>query len=502
MITGNYFWQRRRSSNAGKKSVYIAAGLFVLLTAGIFAQGFGFGDDNESVSFNSGLPGNSVKISGEARAELKGFFDDFPSAETMQIGNIFSGKLNFSASGSSADAVINLKLSPVFNSAASPFSIDEAYARVFLGPVNIEGGLRKLSWGRADSFGPLDVINPLDYSDLSALENPQNIKIARPLLHLTWNLNYFTKLEAVFVPWFEGHSFAGQGRWTPGQITSMPDLVTDYVAAMYYINTGGLLSLSDLQKSGIRNQMNEWIYSGAIKGFYPDTSALNYAQGGLRFSTSLGSSDLGFQYYFGRLPRPAVTFSAGPGFFSPPPYDHVETSEINININYNPYHHIGVDYAQVIAGFNIRAEAGANITSDLDGTDGTVYNPALLWSLGFDRNLFAGISLNAQGSGSIRLFNDKTGSSSMLDTEAGKDMTSTRITLVLSKKFFMDELEIKATGLWGIEDGDFLIMPGIYWNRDSVFAELSAGFFGGWKKGELGQYSDNSYIKILLGCKF
>ena len=394
--------------------------------------------------------------------------------------------------------MINLKLIPVFNGSASPVAIDEAYVRAFFGKLNIEGGLRKLSWGKADSFGPLDVINPLDYTDLSSLSDPQKMKIPRPLLHLSWNMGFTgiisnSKFEAVFVPWFEGHRFASSGRWAPGQISTLPATVADSIASGF--------SLPDIERQRIENALHEWVGSGVIDGFYPDTKKLEYIQTGLRFTASLGSSDLGIQCYYGRLPRPALSLSASPGFYSGPG-SSIDTGKINIGIAYNSYHQAGIDFARVISGFNFRAEAGANITGDTDGTDGSIYNPALFWCLGFDRDLFLGINANVQGSGNIRLFYDKIGSSPLVDTEAENKITSTRITLILSKKFFRDELEIKVKGLWGIEDSDFLIIPGILWSKNSVSAELSAGFFGGKKKGELGQYRDNSYVKAVLGYKF
>ena len=175
---------------------------FLVAPANLFSQsfGFGFGDDSDDSYSVSSAPASGVRIAGEINAELKGFFGDFQSAGDMRLGDIFSGRLEFSASGSTADAVINFNLAPVF---ASPISIDEAYARVFFGPVNIEAGLRKLTWGRADSSGPLDVINPLDYSDLTALSDTMKLKIARPLIHASYRLGSFSKIEAVFVPSFE-----------------------------------------------------------------------------------------------------------------------------------------------------------------------------------------------------------------------------------------------------------------------------------------------------------
>jgi hypothetical protein len=175
---------------------------------------------------------------------------------------------------------------------------------------------------------------------------------------------------------------------------------------------------------------------------------------------------------------------------------------VGISIDYNRYHQIGLDWAQVIAGFNLRSEAAVNITGDLDGDDGAVYNPAILWSLGFDRDLVWGINLNLQCNESIRLLNDKVGDNPLLDTEAGADMTSSRITAVLSKKFLRDELEFRASAIWGIEEQDFLLVPGVYWTIQDLQLELSAGIFGGDEGGQLGQYHANSFVKCGIAYSF
>jgi hypothetical protein len=54
--------------------------------------------------------------------------------------------------------------------AEDPAVFDEAYVRVYFGIFDIEAGFRKLTWGKADGFGPLDVINPLDTSELFMAE--------------------------------------------------------------------------------------------------------------------------------------------------------------------------------------------------------------------------------------------------------------------------------------------------------------------------------------------
>lgn len=487
-----------------------------LLPATLFAQDafgdFGFGD-SDGFGFSGASSGFSVNIGGEVNSELAFYFDDMGSSEkakNMKLGDIFSGSLNFSAGSSAAEAVINLNLRPVID---SPVSIDEAFGRAFFGPVTIEGGLRKLSWGRADSFGPLDVINPLDYSDLTQLSDPKSVKIARPMIHGSVSLGSFTKLEAVFVPWFQGHKFAETGRWTPRQVDDLKGMIKQTLGkTLDGINSYPDLILPPSNKdefesliTGIGSSLEDRIANGSI---YPETDILEYAQAGVRFTTSIGSSDLGFQYYFGRLPRPAISginplvFFTPPTLPAPPVLSNIHSDAITPDIEYNCYHQIATDFARVIYGFNLRAEAGMNLTKDLDGKNPAVENPAFVWSLGFDRDLVAGINLNLQGNGKIRLFYSKISDDFPLDCEAGTDATSTRITGIISRKFLRDELELKVTGLWGIEDRDFLIMPSIGWARNDVSAKLSAGFFGGDKKGELGQYRDNAFLKVALGYTF
>jgi hypothetical protein len=470
-----------------KRRLFFAAAFFCFALFPARAQDFAFGDFEDGGGVSGGTGAGPVKISGEVSAELVAYFDDFSSSEKMgnrELGNIFSGSLNFSVSGAAAEAVVNLHVRPDFSgsSQTTPIEIDEAYARAFLGPVNIEGGIRKLTWGKADSFGPLDLINPLDYSDLSALTDPDSLKIARPMIHVSWNMGSFSKLEAVFVPWFKGHSFATEGSWAPSQISGIAPGVAGALSAQYPAFASGLL---------------DWSKAFNIKDYYQDyNTTFEYAQAGMRFTTTVASSDFGIQYYFGRLPRPSVEIGLEDYITS------LITDDIKINIGYNSYHHIGVDFARVIAGLNMRAEAGANITGDTDGKDGAVYNPSIVWSLGFDRDLFWAVNLNLQGTGSVRLFNDQLGDNAIVDMEAGKDLSSTRITAKLSRKFFRDELEIKTVSLWGIEDGDFLVMPGIVWSRDDLSVELSAGFFGGDRGGELGQYRNNQFVKALLTYSF
>jgi hypothetical protein len=472
--------------------------LLVFLPVMAYSQaGDDFGFDGApsaaAPSLVSASPG--VKVGGEVSAELLGFTGDFDSwsgVNAAELGDIFSGALNFSASGAAADATINLRVSP----SAFPLTIDEAHGRVYFGPVDIEGGIRKLTWGRADSFGPLDVINPLDYRDLTKISNPMSVKIARPLAHISWRIGNFSKLEGVFVPGFQGHRFSVDGRWAPSQITGLvPSLLAGLKSGLSKNPAIPALALQ-----GFLGQLDTWANGFDVQErYWSDKPGLQYAQAGLRFTTVIGSADFGAQYYYGRLPRPALDIGFD-GLVDP---TGLHTDRIHIAMDYNSYHQIGVDFARVIAGFNTRAEAAVNITEDLKGDRGDVYNPSVAWSAGFDRDLIAGINVNVQASETIRLFYDKIGKNPMaVDTEEGKDLTSTRITVILSKKFLRDKLELKAVGLWDIEEAGFLIMPGITYSYNDVSVELKGGIFGGERDGELGQYRDNHFVKAALTYSF
>jgi len=473
-----------------------------------FGFGFGFADDcddnePETGSFSAFPPASSgfgsslsVSIGGEVSAAIVGYFDEMSkAAKNNDAGEIntrdmfnFSGKLNFLAGSSFAQGIINLKLVP----ALVPVSIDEAYLKAFFGGFEISAGLKKLAWGKADQSGPLDVINMPDASrifvEMADSQSLMNVKLAAPMIHASYRFGMFSKIEGIFMPNFE--------------ITSM-------AVSSLFSEAGPMLSLVSAPPS------ERWIpkQMGSLKGmeFIPtETSGLDYAQAGLRFTTSIASADVGVQYFYGRMFQPATKF-----YFS---LSSSYEPELSFKFLYNTYHQIGLDYAQVLFGFNVRAEFAANITEDLKGDKRYVYNPSLGWSFGFDRDIFAGFNINFQANQSIRLLNDKVGSSKdpiifgdpipmpelnpNYDVEADKYATSTRLTAILSYKFLRDELELRAAVVWGIEDNDAAIMPALIWARDDFRAALSGGFFVGDSKGQLGQYKDNNFLKISIAYMF
>jgi len=442
-----------------------------ILAAADAQEGFGFGAEAEpeDAAAPSGFGlASGPRIGGSLEIGGILFFDELDDIGSVSLGELYSARLSIDAAGSKVDALLKLKASRAIIEERPAEIIDEARLRLFVGGVSIEGGLMKLSWGKADSQGPLDVLNPLDLRDLSVTDSMER-KIARPMLRAAFAIGQATKAEAVFLPGFEGYRIATEGRWRPAQFDQL-EAQLDYLVFL------GAPATLDATYDSLASAL--------------ETSSLAHSQAGARMTTSLGPVDLGFQYFYGYLPTPAVKFSGG-------------ALPTSVELGYDRYHQVGADFAAVVAGFNTRAELAANLTEDLEGDDPGVYNPSLAFSLGFDRDLFAGVNLNLQYAGSYRLKDDAIDrSATSFDIEKGTGALSSALTCVLMKSLFKDALSLKLSGIYEFDDEDFLVMPSAAYALGDAEIELSAGIFGGDEGGQMGQYADSSYLRLVIGYSF
>jgi hypothetical protein len=531
------------------KSLACVAMLSALMIAAAEAQeGFGFGSEgaDAGAAAVAGAEGSTAASPGVTQGVTQGVtmggsvdfsaLSFYGSADEMKDAPLDGAavvRLDIAAKGSSAEAFARLKASKAILDGSPEDLVDEAYARVFLGPAMLEGGLIKLPWGKADSRGPLNVLNPMDLTDLTVTDEKEQ-RIARPMLHATLSLGGFTKLEMAFLPGFEGDRYAWEGRWTQKAIVEQK--AAAYGMFFYGANPTANAGLGD----GLYYSYYQTAWSTAYAAAYaqaigvaptaaaasaaasaaataacaasaasiaaqaatdagdrvaklldyPDTGTLEYAQGGLRFTTEAGPVDLGLQYFYGFLPRPAA--NADPLAFAANGY--------RVPVSYNRYHQAGADFAAALAGFAFRGEVAANLTEDLEGDDPLVYNPEIAFSAGFDRDLFAGLNLNIQYAGSFRL--EDGGIVSPYDVEYGTDAFSSDLTAVLSQSLFKDALKIEAVVLWEIDDEDFLVLPSLAYAAGDAEIELSAGIFGGEADGPLGQYEDSSFVRTAIRYRF
>jgi hypothetical protein len=510
------------------KAACVCCGALVALMGpfALGAQGFWFDESEDSPGNEISAGKLGIKTSGEISGELLIFPDELRNnAGTVDWGSLASARLDFDISSSTAEAALHFNLSPrtIQSLAASsdpfwtPPLIDELYLRAFLGPLTLETGLRKLAWGRADVQGPMDVTNPLDYTDLTNVADTMGRKIARPMIHASLPLGGASKLEGVFIPSFQGHRYSldQEDRWYPSAITSgRRDTMIGGLSAAIAAGLPDSSSIAQKMNAGLSSQITNLGPQDV-----PKTQGLEYAQGGLRFTTTLGPADVGAQYYSGFLFRPSFsvggakelleTVSSNSALIAAVPYAGLETALVDMLgkaglgplIKYNRYHQIGVDYTQVIFDFSVRLELAANITGDIKGEDGSVYNPSLAWSAGFDRDLF-GFTFFAEADESIRLLDDKISDNPALDTEAGTPLTTTALSFRISRNFFQDKLALQFGLLWNIEAGDVYLMPSLSYTMGDMEAVLSGGIFTGRDGGELSQYRNNGYIKTGLKYSF
>jgi hypothetical protein len=522
-------------SNLG---VRLCCGVLFLFfgSLGLEAQDYWFEESEESPGSEFSIGNLGLKIGGEIAGELLIFPHDLSGgrADKAEWGNLAGAKFNVDASSPYAEAALHFNLSPgslwdlgaaSSNLFQTPMLIDELYIRAFLGPLTLETGLRKLAWGRADVQGPLDAVNPLDYTDLTNVGDTMGRKIARPMIHASLPLGSASKLEGVFIPGFQGHRYSldPEDHWYPRAITdNRRDTMLDGLAEGMVSRLPAPLNrppYSSLIAQDAAAGIGAGV-SGIKPNDVPETQGLEYAQGGLRFTTTLGPADIGVQYYSGRLFRPSFTIQGAEGLLETiaANQDHILSAYLNGQlesalagmigsaalgplIKYNRYHQLGVDYTQVLFDFSFRAELAANITEDIKGNDGTVYNPSLAWSAGFDRDLF-GFTFFVEADGAVRLLDSKVGSNAALDTEAGVPPASAALTTRISRAFFQDKVELQFALLWHIETGDLYLMPSVSYTLGDLEAELSGGIFAGKDGGELSQYRNSGYIKTALKYSF
>ena len=429
-------------------SAFLIAGLLLFGVTGASAQEFGFGEGATDL----GLPAAEVApasagatLGGEVSFSILAFPGELVDGDFTNSTALPAAKLDVEASGSKSDAFIGVNLDKKLLAASPSDILDEAWLRIFAGQTTIQGGIMRAAWGRADSLSVLDVLNPRNLSDLT-LRDEKDRKIAVPMLRLTRSLGEKFSADLVYLPWFEGDRIAMTGLWTPSQVITLQQLPGVSFAAL------------------------------------PDTKSLDYGQAGLRFTAVLKGMDLGAQYFYGYLPTPYFDLSGYLGSLSP------------ITIGYNRYHHMGVDLATVMAGFNVRLEAGANLTEDWLGDDPLTYNQAIVWSAGFDRDLFAAINLNVQAMGKVRLNHDKI--TTALDIESGTKITTTQVAALLSRSFMRDTVKLELLGILGAEKMDYMVEPGIVLTIGEAELALRGRYFGGDAEGDFGQFNDRSYVSI------
>ena len=498
---------------------FLIAGLLLSGGAEAGAQDFGFGTE----AAEAAPAAVSAKIGGSLSFSMLAFPLELADGDFSDSAAFPAARIQFEAAGAKSDAFIGIRLDGATLTERPADILDEAWLRIYAGKTTIQGGLMRVFWGRMDSLSVLDVVNPHDLTDLTVRAEKER-KIAVPMLRIAQPLGERASAELVYLPWFEGDRIAASGPWVPAALASgqaalkaamAGQLYTAYKAsawaAAYAAAYAQIIAnnpnaqqasaiaaasaAADAAVASVDASLQAQAASEADAALAnpfasPDTKRLDYGQAGLRLSAGLGGVDLGLQYFYGYLTTPA--FDMNPA--------SIAAAGGKIPVSWNRYHQLGFDMAAVLAGFNLRLEAGANLTEDLSGDDPLVYNPAIVWAAGFDRDLFAGINLNLQAMGKVRLNHDKI--TSPLDVEYGSDLTATRIAALLSRSFAQERVKLELLGMLGLEQADYLVEPGIVFVFGDAEVALRGRYFGGDAAGDLGQFRDQSYVNLSLKYQF
>lgn len=213
----------------------------------------------------------------------------------------------------------------------SELRLGEAWARLFLGDVELTAGSQTLSWGSTDAVNPVDRLNPRD------LRVPIDaVKLATPMVHVRAYLDGDVALEAAVLPVFTP-SLPPDAAWRADPTSMLPP------------------GMTVVETRPARDERPE--------------AALANVQFAARAEWRPPGFDLAVSYL--HLLRDTPTASAEviptgtPGQVALQPvlrYDRIEV--------------VGVDGSVALASVVLRGEAAYTFTRDPNGTDPTVGNPS------------------------------------------------------------------------------------------------------------------------------
>ena len=247
---------------------------------------------------------------------------------------------------------------------------------------------------------------------------------------------------------------------------------------------------------------NASAFSNNPDSIYPDLYQLKYGQFGFRTTFTLASVDLGLSYYNGHNKQPSVDARKIDSYL-----DKVLAGQ-NISdddrfISYDRLQVFGLEAATVLFGrLNSRMEFAYNMTEDFAGDDPAVHNNSLAWVAGFDLDLpVHNINFNVQTQGKVVLNGDKINDSALkaidVDADANDCYTNNKIIIDITDSWNHEKIKLDFKGIWGIERGDLLLMPGVTFMVKDDFALNLSGLlilcqdseseFDGWQHNSFAQ---------------
>jgi hypothetical protein len=248
-------------------------------------------------------------------------------------------------------------LGDTFQNISPSTEVEEGYADVFLGPVDLRIGKQKFAWGKLDTFQPTDVLNTRWYND-PFLTDEQDAKIGVPALRAAWylpplgdHLPENVSATLVWIPVPVSTRFPVQTeRWFPPAID---------VAREIDLPPTDILPTNPIRATNTVQEVN-----------HKPKQALDEGAVGLKLAGLWGPVDWALYYYNGIETDPVLAFN--PTLFYPkarraarrgepppiPPPDTVLQLATNSTLvpRFERIQLFGADGSYELAGFTMRAE--------------------------------------------------------------------------------------------------------------------------------------------------
>ena len=445
-----------------------------------------FGDSFESSdsffgSFDEGVASASaLSWSGRVDSFVRLYTDTGSSAESTPVASDPTLTLGLTYAGDKTDFDAKVKLSHEVVIDYPMDVLEELTLRSYLGEFVVEAGKMKVVWGKGDKLHVLDNFNATDFTDFM-IPDYIDRRIALPMVRVVYNGLEQMSFEAVYTPFMTADRFATEGLWVPGSYTTLKESVT----------TIALANAQALFGSGNDALAVAYLASITPEGLQPDTNTLEYGQYGVRFTGTVNTFDWGASYYLGRNKQPSADLSKGPSSLPTLAYDRLQV--------------FGLEGATVFGPLNFRGEFAYNLTDDIDGDDPWVSNNSVGWVFGFDVGFPVGnLSFNVQNIGSYTLKNDKISTVYDVDYNAEGTWSNNKIVFALSDSFLHEKLSTECNLIWGVENGDLMVMPKITYSvTEGLDASLSGMYiYASENSSEFYDFRNNSFVQAKVAYSF
>ena len=457
-----------------------------------------------------------------------------------------AARLGIGYSGSKADANLVLNLTEDTLRHNQIDIIDELILRGYFidNRLTVEAGKMKVVWGKGDKLHVLDNFNADDYTDF-IIPDYIDRRISTPMLRAVYSFNTempFT-VEALWTPFLPVDRFATEGVWMPASYAKLTKITRSVLSYNYNNRRTSLIDLSEFDE----------------KDLYADTNNLKYSQGGLKFSGTAGAFDWGVSFYMGRYKQPsanldktllpiatalkykeaaekyvdaaktageaAVKAGATGNLTAAAEYQAASNNYKKLameaaanaqnavayiglpSLDYDRKQTAGFEFATIIGRFNLRGEAGFNVTEDWDGDNPWVHNNSVQWLFGFDFDLpISNLNVNIQETGTYILNSGEIKDGQFKEFDVDYDpkdrYTNDKLVINISDSWWNDRFKPEMTLMWGIERGDFVFQPKLTYapNPNLSFTLSGMLLYAQDEYSEFYSWKNNNFVN--LGVKF